>query len=217
MKDFLDLAPELRAAAAALDSSLVRRLADGGSMAVRVHAPEGLEFEPACIAAAAFANMADLLALLPHARGALALPFETLQALGARAIAAAAAKAADLQPSKLTLELDEAALADSGAAGLSLAEGLKARGFHLQLNCAPNAPLGLDQRARALFSSAQAPAAEAIAAMTEETNVWAQPMARRIVSSKAAGMELIACNADESQSEELRRLGFTGANYCEAA
>ncbi len=216
MKDFLDLAPELRAAAAALESSLIRRLADGGSMAVRVEAPHGLEFEPPLVAAAAFANMADLLALLPHARGALALPVETLQALGARAITAAA-KAADLQPSRLTIELDEMALADAGPAGLSLAEGLKARGFHLQLNCAPDAPLGLDQRARALFSSALAPAAEAIAAMTEETNVWAQPMARRIVSSKAAGMELIAHNAKESQNEELRRLGFTGVNYTEAA
>jgi hypothetical protein len=212
MKDFLDLSPDLRAAAATLESSLIRRLADGGSMGVRIHAPEGLEFDPACILAAALANASDLLQLLPHARGVLALPFETLQTLGARALTAAT-QAAGLEPASMTIELDEAGLAGAGAAGLSLAEGLKARGFRLQLNCAPSAPLGLDQRARALFSSAQAPAADAIAALTEETNVWAQPMARRIVASKAAGLELIAHNADESQNAELRRLGFTGASY----
>ena len=216
MKDFLELSPDLRAAAAALESSLIRRLADGGSMGVRIHAPEGLDFEPACILAAALANASDLLQLLPHARGVLALPFETLQALGARALTAAV-QTAGLQPPNLTLELDETSLAGSGAAGLSLAEGLKARGFRLQLNCAAHAPLGLDQRARALFSSAQASATDAIAALTEETNVWAQPMARRIVASKAAGLELIAHNADESQNEELRRLGFTGASYADAA
>lgn len=212
MKDFLDLSPDLRAAAAALDSSLIRRLTDGGSMGVRVHAPEGLEFEPEILVAAALANASDLLQLLPHARGVLALPFEALQTLGARALLAAV-KAAEMAPDSLTLELDETSLANAGAAGLSLAEGLKARGFRLQLNCAPNAPLGLDQRARALFSSAQASAADAIAALTEETNVWAQPMARRIVASRAAGLELIAHQADESQNEELRRLGFTGASY----
>lgn len=216
MKDFLALSPDLRAAAAALESGLIRRLDDGGSMGVRVHAPEGLEFEPACVLAAALANASDLLQLLPHARGVLALPFETLQALGARALTAAT-QAAGLQPANLTIELDEARLAEAGAAGLSLAEGLKTRGFRLQLNCAPDAPLGLDQRARALFSSAQAPAADVIAALTEEANVWAQPMARRIVASKAAGMELIALGADESQNAELRRLGFTGASYTDAA
>jgi hypothetical protein len=216
MKDFLELSPDLRAAAAALESGLIRRLDDGASMGVRVHAPDGIEFEPACITAAALANLSDLLQLLPHARGVLALPFETLQALGARALTAAA-EASGLQTSLLTLELDETPLAATGAAGLSLAEGLKARGFRLQLNCAPHAPLGLDQRARALFSSAQAPATDAIAALTEETNVWAQPMARRIVASKAAGLELIAQDADESQKEELRRLGFTGASYTDAA
>ncbi|MET0547160.1 MAG: hypothetical protein ABWZ40_12690 [Caulobacterales bacterium] len=204
---------DLLTAAAALESALIRRLTDNATIGVRVRAPKDIQGDPACVAAAAFANLAELRLLFPNTAGAVDLHPAMLNALGPRAIAAAA-ESAGFAATDVTLECDEAGLAALGDDGLPLVEKFKARGFALRLNCSADAPMGLSQRARDVFCSAQTPATAALAASAD---VWADPMARRLVTAKAAGFELVADNARPEDVSALAEAGFSAACFATAA
>jgi hypothetical protein len=216
MNGMVETSDALARAAATLETALIRSLADGEATCVRVRAPAGCESDPACLLAAALASLAELHILFPRADSAMDLPPALFSALGPKAVEAAA-RTAGFAPERILLDLDEQALAGIGEDALEIAERLKARGFRLSLKCAVDAPMGLSQRARDVFCAAQAPAKAALAAAGKLNDVWTDPMARRLLSAKAAGLSLTAENADPDDVEALADMGFTAACFAAAA
>lgn len=150
-----------------------------------------------------------------HAALILAAPQETQRELTADLLDAAATEAGCTRP-LFAFELDERTLVGEN---LSLAEGLRERGWTVVLRGDPECPLPFGARARALYAEivVDAPAVpDPYLALKRKE--WG-PLERRILAAKEAGLIVTAAAVQNAaQARLLAAAGFDrgGGPYAEA-
>ena len=118
------------------------------------------------------------------------------------------AREAGCRAHALTFELDERALIRRGPA---LAEGLRARGWGVALRGDADCPIPLGARARSIYTEIVLELPEPLDPFLAIDPRDPDPLGRRILTARAAGLLLTARSATPEQAALLSAIGFDRA------